>query len=156
MNSTDTRCRVYGPEAIETMGWSFDKALAGLSRESKRQPTMRRDLALCIIRLFDEGENKPLRLSRNALAEVTDIQRAACSNSNTIGVLDRYFVVVHEDQWKISHGRKHEGPFDSEAAATRVAVARAKQAVTDGRNSQVLVPDVNNSFRKAWAYVTPS
>jgi hypothetical protein len=70
-------------------------------------------------------------------------------------MLDRYFVVVHEDQWKISYDRKHEGPFDSEAAATRAAVARAKQDVTDGRNSRDLVPGENNSFREAWAYVTP-
>jgi len=48
MNSTDTRCRVYGPEAIETMGWAFDKALESLSQESKQQPNMCRDLALCM------------------------------------------------------------------------------------------------------------
>ena len=70
-------------------------------------------------------------------------------------MLDRFFVVVHEDQWKISHDRKHEGPFDSEAAATRAAVTRAKQAMIEGRNSQVLVPGENNSFREAWAYVIP-
>jgi hypothetical protein len=154
MSSTDTRCRVYGPEAIETLGWAFDKALEGLSRESKRQPNMRRDLALCILRLFDSGENKPLRLSRKALAVVTDFDRTACSN--TIGVFDRYFVVVHEDQWKISHNKKHEGPFDSEAAATRVAVVRAKHAVTGGCNSQVMVRGEDNSFQEAWTYLTPS
>jgi cytochrome P450 len=50
---------------------AFDKAFEGLSQESKRQPNVRRDLALCIIRLFDEGESRPLRLSRMALATAT-------------------------------------------------------------------------------------
>lgn len=60
------------------MGRAFDKAFKGLSEESKRQPNMHRDLALCIIRLFDEGEIKPLRLSRMALAMVTVSDRRAC------------------------------------------------------------------------------
>jgi hypothetical protein len=73
MNSIETRCRVYDPGAVNTMGWAFDKAFAGLSEESKRQPNMRRNLALCIIRLFDGGEHAPLRLSRMALALSTTI-----------------------------------------------------------------------------------
>jgi hypothetical protein len=129
------------------MGWAFDKALEGLSREFRRHPNLRCDLALCIIRLFDSGEHKALRLSRKALAAVADLDRTACSN--TIGVRNRYFVVVHEDQWKISHNKKHEGPFDSEAAATRAAIARAKYAVTGGCNSEVLVLGEDNGFREA-------
>jgi hypothetical protein len=42
-----------------------------LFQKSKRQPHMRQELALCMIRVFDEGEIKPLRLSRMALAIVT-------------------------------------------------------------------------------------
>ena len=67
----DTSCRVYDPEAINSMAWAFDKAFEGLSEESKRQPNIRQDLALCIMRLFDEGEHRPLRLSRMALTIAT-------------------------------------------------------------------------------------
>jgi hypothetical protein len=83
MNAIDTRCRVYDPDAIETMGWAFDKAFEGLSQESKRQSNMRQELALCIMRLFDEGENRPLRLCRLALAIITiitDSNRKRVSN----------------------------------------------------------------------------
>jgi hypothetical protein len=94
VSSTDTRCRVYDPEAINTMAWAFDKAYEGLSEQSKRQPKMRQELALCIMRLFDEGERRPLRLSRMALTIATivtgsDGQRVsnrAIARSNTIGV----------------------------------------------------------------------
>jgi cytochrome P450 len=71
MNSTDRCRRVYGSEAMNIMERAFDQAFEGLSQESKRQPNVRRDLALCIIRLFDEGESRPLRLSRMALATAT-------------------------------------------------------------------------------------
>jgi len=92
--STDKDCRVYDSEAINTMGWAFDKAFEGLSQESKRQSNMRQELALCIMRLFNEGENRPLRLCRMALAIVTiitDSNRKRVSNgvitcSNTFSV----------------------------------------------------------------------
>jgi hypothetical protein len=71
MNSTDTCHRVYGSEAMNTMEWAFNHAFEGLSEESKRQPNVRRDLALCVIRLFDQGESRPLRLSKMALATAT-------------------------------------------------------------------------------------
>ena len=71
MNSTDRCRRVYGFEAMNTMEWAFNHAFEGLSEESKRQPNVRRDLALCIIRLFDQGESRPLRLSKMALATAT-------------------------------------------------------------------------------------
>jgi hypothetical protein len=72
------------------MGWAFDKAFEGLSEGSKQRPNMRRNLALCVIRFFDEGESNPLQLSRMALAINTfsDRKRAkgiACSK--TISVL---------------------------------------------------------------------
>ena len=63
MNETDTRCRVYDPDDLYTMGRAFDKAVRGLSEQSKAEPNIRRHLALCIIRLFDEGERAPLHLA---------------------------------------------------------------------------------------------
>ena len=64
------------------MGWAFDKALRGLSAETQREAHMRQDLALCILRLFDEGENDPLRLSTRALAILTVSDRERVANRN--------------------------------------------------------------------------
>ena len=63
MHSTERRCRVYDPEAIIIMGRAFDKAVRGLSEQSKTNLHIRRTLALCIFRLFDEGENSSLCIS---------------------------------------------------------------------------------------------
>jgi len=76
VNSAVGRCRVYDPAAINIMGRAFDKAFEGLSVEAKSQLTMRRNLALCIIRLFDEGENNSLCISRLALAVLTSPPKA--------------------------------------------------------------------------------
>ena len=69
------RSRVYEPAALHTMGCAFDDAVEGLSIQSRQRPHMREELALCILRLFDSGETTPLRLSRMALAVVTDTNR---------------------------------------------------------------------------------
>ena len=63
MNYAEPRCRVYDPDALEIMGRAFDKAFSGLSPQSKADTNIRQNLARCIIRLFDEGERSPLRLS---------------------------------------------------------------------------------------------
>jgi hypothetical protein len=68
MNYVGARCRVYEPEAIHTMGRAFDKAVTGLSDQCKTDPNTRRQLAVCIMRLFDDGERAPLQLSLIALS----------------------------------------------------------------------------------------
>jgi hypothetical protein len=68
MRHAETRCRVYDLEAINTMGWAFEKAVRNLSEQSKKDPNTRRQLAACIMRLFDEGERAPLHLSLIALS----------------------------------------------------------------------------------------
>jgi hypothetical protein len=70
MNSTVGRCRVYDPDALSMMGRAFDKAVKSLSTEAKADPNMRRNLARCILRLFDEGERAPLHLAIIALSIV--------------------------------------------------------------------------------------
>jgi hypothetical protein len=70
MNYADTRCRIYDPDAISTMGRAFDKAVRDLSQQAKADPNIRRNVARCIIRLFDEGERAPLHLSIIALSIV--------------------------------------------------------------------------------------
>jgi hypothetical protein len=56
------------PRGHQYNGTGLRQSLRGtLLEQAKRQPNIRQDLALCIMRLFDEGENRPLRLSRMAL-----------------------------------------------------------------------------------------
>lgn len=90
MRSIALRSGVYDPAALHTLGYAFDKAFAGLPLQSRQKPQMREKLARSIFRLFDEGETKPLRLSRIALAIVTNSNRWHVSNrgtANTISVL---------------------------------------------------------------------
>src|SRR5688572_11724535 len=68
MSYAGTRCRVYETEAIYTMARAFDKAVKNLAEQSKTDPNIRRQLAACIMRLFDEGERAPLHLSLIALS----------------------------------------------------------------------------------------
>jgi hypothetical protein len=84
-------CRVYDSMAINTMGWAFDKAFEDLSEGSKRRPNVQRNLALSVIRFFDEGESNSLQLSRMALAinAFSDRKRVnnegmACSQTSRI------------------------------------------------------------------------
>jgi hypothetical protein len=77
-------CRVYDSIAINTMGWAFDKAFEDLSEGTKRRPNMQRDLALCVIRFFNEGESNPLQLSRMALATNAFSDRKRANNEGVI------------------------------------------------------------------------
>jgi hypothetical protein len=79
--------------AINTMGWAFDKAFEQLSEGSKHRPNLQRNLALSVIRFFDEGESNPLQISRMALATnaFSDRVRAnnegmACSRPTTVRI----------------------------------------------------------------------
>ena len=75
MHSASMGCRAYEPAAINTMSWAFEAAFSGLSLQSRGGPNVRRDLAVCVFRLFNEGETLPLRLSRLALANITNPPR---------------------------------------------------------------------------------
>src|SRR5688572_17123968 len=68
MSYAETRSRVYEPEAMNIMGRAFEKAIRSLSEQSRKDPNIRRQLAACIMRLFDEGERAPLHLSLIALS----------------------------------------------------------------------------------------
>ena len=92
MNSAEPRCRVYDPDALNTMGRAFDKAVEGLSQRSEADPNIRGNLARCIIRLFDEGERAPLYLSLIASSIVVGDGRRPASKERIapfypIGVL---------------------------------------------------------------------
>jgi len=60
MNYAEPRGRVWDAAAITMMGRAFDKAFKGLSPEAKADPTIRRNLARCMLRVFDQGETARL------------------------------------------------------------------------------------------------
>ncbi len=64
----------------------------------------------------------------------------------------RYFVVLHEDEWKINYNGQHYGPYSTQRAAISAAVDAAHKAGETGDDAQVLVQGVNNQFRTEWTY----
>jgi hypothetical protein len=64
----------------------------------------------------------------------------------------QYFVVLHQNEWKISLEGKHYGPYRTQADAIRAAVDTAQKAGTSGLDAQVLVQGQNNQFRTEWTY----
>jgi hypothetical protein len=66
-------------------------------------------------------------------------------------MLDQYFVLLHEGEWKVSHDDKQDGPYVSKRAAITAAVARARMAAKKGTPAQVMVQADNNSFHEEWA-----
>jgi hypothetical protein len=63
-----------------------------------------------------------------------------------------YYVVHHQNQWKIEYGGKHYGPYASQAEAIEVAVDTAHKAGNEGHDAQVLVQRPNGEFRTEWTY----
>jgi hypothetical protein len=64
----------------------------------------------------------------------------------------QYFVVKHNNQWKISFEGKHYGPYGSQSEAIKVAVDAAHKAGLNGHDAQVLIQGENNQFRTEWTY----
>lgn len=64
----------------------------------------------------------------------------------------QYFVVLHNNEWKISHDGKHYGPYSTQALANRAAIDAAKKAGDSGHDAQVLVQGMDNKFRTEWTY----
>jgi uncharacterized protein DUF2188 len=64
----------------------------------------------------------------------------------------QYFVVFHQNQWKINFQSTHYGPYRTQADAIRAAVDTAHEAGRNGHDAQVLVQGRNNQFRAEWTY----
>lgn len=64
----------------------------------------------------------------------------------------QYFVVLHDDEWKIKHLGKHFGPYISQSEAVKAAVKRANKSGLAGEDAQVLVQGENHQFRAEWTY----
>lgn len=66
--------------------------------------------------------------------------------------LAQYVVVLHQNEWKISHNGKHYGPYKTQKDAIQIAVDTAKKAGDQGHNAQVLIQGTDNKFRTEWTY----
>lgn len=64
----------------------------------------------------------------------------------------RYFVVLHDNQWKISFNDQHYGPYPTQQVAIRAAVDAANTSGGRGHDAQVMIQGVNNQFRTEWTY----
>lgn len=64
----------------------------------------------------------------------------------------QYFVVLHQNQWKISLNGKHYGPYTTQRDAIKAAVDAAHTEGKKGNDSQVLIQGENNQFRTEWTY----
>ncbi len=64
----------------------------------------------------------------------------------------QYFIVLHEDEWKIKLGNKHYGPYKSQTVAIRAAVEAANQDGVKGNDALVLVQGEDQKFRAEWTY----
>jgi hypothetical protein len=67
MGNQTTHYRVYDPRSLTAMRIAFDAALDGFPDKDRVSARIRRELALLIISLADQGETDPTRLSRLAL-----------------------------------------------------------------------------------------
>jgi hypothetical protein len=67
-------------------------------------------------------------------------------------MLDQYFVVLKDGEWRVSHDHNQDGPYVSQRAAITAAVARARMAAKRGKPTRVMVQNDNNSFREEWTY----
>ena len=65
---------------------------------------------------------------------------------------EQYFVVFHDQQWKIKHNDRHSEPFPTQAAAIKKAVKLAHADGKAGRNAQVLVQGKDLLFKTEWTY----
>jgi hypothetical protein len=64
----------------------------------------------------------------------------------------QYFVVLHEDQWKVRFEDEHQGPYPSLSKAIRAAIDAAHLIGSKGEDAQVLVQDDAMRFRTEWTY----
>jgi hypothetical protein len=65
----------------------------------------------------------------------------------------KYYVVFHEGEWKISHDQKRYGPYPTQKAAYRKAVDTAKTWGDAGHQAQVFIQRKdNNEWRAEWTY----
>jgi hypothetical protein len=65
---------------------------------------------------------------------------------------DKYYVVLHDGEWKIKYGGKHYGPYRTQNDAINAARDAALKVYDKGGTSQVLIQGKDNKFRTEWTY----
>ncbi len=65
---------------------------------------------------------------------------------------EQYFIVLHNNEWKISFNDHHYGPYDNQQEAVEAAVAAAHAMGEIGIDAQVLIQDADNTYKTEWAY----
>ena len=64
----------------------------------------------------------------------------------------QWFVVLHQDEWKVTHEGVRTGPYRTQRDAIKVAIDAAHAAGRQGHDAQVLVQGEDNKFRTEWTY----
>lgn len=65
---------------------------------------------------------------------------------------EQYFILLHNNEWKISFKEKHYGPYASQAEAIEAAIDAAYAMGEIGIDAQVLVQDADRKLRTEWTY----
>lgn len=64
----------------------------------------------------------------------------------------QYFVVLHQNQWKVTANGLDRVSYRTQADAIRAAIDAAHADGRKGINAQVLVQGRDNQFRTEWTY----
>ena len=65
---------------------------------------------------------------------------------------EQYFVVFHDNQWKIKHNDRHLDTYPSQKQAIADAVKFAHEDGQKGHDAQVLVQGKDLLFKTDWTY----
>ena len=65
---------------------------------------------------------------------------------------EQYFIVLHNNEWKISFKDKHYGPYATQLEAIEAAVDAAYAMGEIGIDAQVLVQESEHELRTEWTY----
>jgi hypothetical protein len=65
---------------------------------------------------------------------------------------EQYFIVLHNNEWKISFKDKHYGPYDTQNEAIEAAIDAAHAMGEIGIDAQVLVEGTDHKLRTEWSY----
>ena len=65
---------------------------------------------------------------------------------------EQYFIVLHNNEWKISIKEKHYGPYATQGEAIEAAIDAAYAMGEIGIDAQVLVQDADHKVRTEWIY----